>query len=262
MRITEDEWDISKILDVQKGRILPRNLECENRHSDCFVYVLTGQAQYRFGDRWCLAEPGNIIYLAHGSRYSIRVGVENYTFVYFNFLLADTPVPLENEIYKAKRLAGLENDFDRLHSLWTLGDYADKLYCKSLAYKIYSEIAKASLSAYVSKDRRLQMEDAAKFMEDNLADSELSVAALSQRYQISQVHFRRTFYRVYHTTPIGFLLSLRIKRAKEMLTTEDCSIARIAEKCGFENHYYFSKVFKSATAVTPSEYRKYYGKIL
>jgi len=262
LKITEKEWNIKEILNVRRGRTRPQRVECENRYSDCFVYVLTGQAEYFFGDRCCLAEPGNVIYLARGSQYSILVTDENYTYIYFDFLFDGIPEPMENEIYKEKNIAGLENEFHRLHRLWAVADYADKLYCKSLVYKVYSEIAKANLSRYVSKDRKRQMEDAAKYMEDNLADSNLSVADLSQRYRISQVHFRRTFYHVYHTTPIGFLTSLRIKRAKEMLSGESCSIAEISEKCGFQNHYYFSKVFKSVTAQTPSEYRKNNAKLL
>ena len=262
MKLTENVWKIHEILHVHKGRIVPRSIECKRRHSDCFVYVLTGQAQYIFDDRPCLAEAGNIIYLAHGSKYSIHVTDENYTFIYFDFLLDAGPVPLENEIYKVKSPVTLENDFERLHKLWTLGDYSDRLYCMSLVYRIYSEIARACLSQYVPKRRKLQMEDAAKYMEEHLADSSLRISSLAQRYQLSEVHFRRTFYLVYRATPAGFLISLRIKKAKELLISETCGIAQISEKCGFQNHYYFSKVFKAATAVTPSEYRKYYGKIL
>ena len=49
---------------------------------------------------------------------------------------------------------------------------------------------------------------------------------------------------------------VKIKKAKELLADENIKISVVAEKCGFQNHYYFSKVFKSETNMTPLSFRK------
>lgn len=57
-------------------------------------------------------------------------------------------------------------------------------------------------------------------------------------------------------TPLDYLTSLRINKAKELLKTTSYSIAIIARYVGISNPPYFSVVFKKITKETPSHYRK------
>ena len=258
MKITDLELNVMLISSVQKGRIVPSNVTCAKRHSDCFVYVLSGEAEYTFNNKHFLAQAGNVIYLSHNSAYLINVTDENYTFIFIDFFFEnDKNIIFENEIYKSKGLLHLEKNFEELYHFWCLGNYSDKIYCKSLIYNVYSEIAKSSFAQYIPKDRRNQIENIAEYISDNLADNTLNVLKLSEMCDISEVHFRRIFSSIYHISPIKFITALRIKKAKELLVTETYNISEISELCGFQNHYYFSKIFKSETKMTPSEFRKY-----
>ena len=151
MKITETEQNIRTILNVYRGSIPPRHIDCRSRHSDCFVYVLTGQAAYTFDGIQCTAQSGDIIYLSRGSWYTIDVAVDNYTFYYLDFLFDNAGKPFDNEIYQSENLVSLLQDFEKMHRLWTLGDFADKLSCRSLVYRIYSEVVRAKLFQYVSR---------------------------------------------------------------------------------------------------------------
>ena len=55
-----------------------------------------------------------------------------------------------------------------------------------------------------------------------------------------------------------YLISYRLKIAKENLTTTDDSINIIAWKSGFQSTAYFIKAFKEQTGMTPGKYRKEY----
>lgn len=48
----------------------------------------------------------------------------------------------------------------------------------------------------------------------------------------------------------------RVEAAKILLRKGNCSIAEIAEKVGFSDYNYFTKIFKKIVGVTPSQYRK------
>ena len=61
-------------------------------------------------------------------------------------------------------------------------------------------------------------------------------------------------YRLFfNVTPKQDLLDARIVKAKTLLSFS-CIISEVARNCGFENEYYFSRVFKKKTGMTPSEY--------
>lgn len=57
------------------------------------------------------------------------------------------------------------------------------------------------------------------------------------------------------TTFSHYLTNLRITNAKKLLTTTDISINEISVKTGFNDYFYFLKIFKKYTGHTPSEYR-------
>lgn len=259
MKITDTALSIKSILNVHKGRIPPSSPVCASRHSDCFVYVLSGFADYTFKKKTYTASAGDIIYLAHKSAYSINVTDDNYTFIFIDFYFeSDKKIVFENEIYKSKVVSLLKSNFEKFFHLWTKGDFSDKVYCKSLIYKIYSQIIKSSLCDYVSSHRRHQIEGIAQYIAENLADSSLSVSKLSQMCDISEVHFRRIFSHIYRTSPLKYINSVRLNKAKELLLSDSFSIYEISLMCGFENHHYFSKIFKEETNMTPSKFRNYY----
>lgn len=52
------------------------------------------------------------------------------------------------------------------------------------------------------------------------------------------------------------LLDIRIRRAQELLRSTNESIERVAELTGYNDYFYFTKVFKKATGLSPSAYRK------
>lgn len=258
LKITDSVLNITSILGVYKGRIPPSAPICTARHSDCFVYVLSGKAEYFFDGKVFVADTNSVIYLSHNSNYSIKVTDNNYTFIYIDFIFEkENNTPFSNDIYKSKSIALLKNAFEKLYRLWNIGNFSDKIYCRSVAYNIYSDIARSVFSQYVSYDRRKQIENIAAYISENL-QSNLTVEELSRMCGITAVHFRRIFSYIYHTSPVRFITLARINKAKELLITESCAISEISEICGFKNHYYFSKVFKAQTTMTPGQFRNFY----
>ena len=52
-----------------------------------------------------------------------------------------------------------------------------------------------------------------------------------------------------------YLSGYRLEKAKKLLEQDYMKITEIAEKCGYANANYFSKVFREGTGMTPLEYR-------
>lgn len=254
MRITDRELSIENIIQVIKGTIPISNPDCKKRHSDCFVYVTSGYADYTYKGKTVRANAGDIIYLAYKSKYQIHVEVPDYRYIYVDFFFGGDDVR-ENEIFKFKGVHNLEREFINLRKLWNDGGFSDRIRSKSILYNVYAEIIHNSLT-FIPSVRNKKIEAAINEIHKSFADKEITVGDLSRLCNMSEVHFRRVFSQVYQTSPVKYINRLKINKAKELLVLSDISISEVSERCGFFNPYYFSKVFKENTGVTPGEYRK------
>lgn len=83
----------------------------------------------------------------------------------------------------------------------------------------------------------------------------VSLQELASVANISPIYFHKLFVAYFHKTPNQYLLDLRITHAKRKLLSEDSSLAGIALECGFTSQSYFCSRFKTATGLTPLQYR-------
>ena len=87
----------------------------------------------------------------------------------------------------------------------------------------------------------------------------MSVKDISKLFNVSERHLRRIFKRHTGELTLGrLIINTRVKLSYELLMHTGMSIAEIAEKCGFSDQFVFSKSFKKATNLSPSNYRKAY----
>ncbi|MFP4561935.1 MAG: AraC family transcriptional regulator [Spirochaetia bacterium] len=88
-------------------------------------------------------------------------------------------------------------------------------------------------------------------MENHLFDN-LDMEELSGQLEISYTHFRTLFKNYTGQSPYQYYLNMKINKAKEMLETGELSVKEVALDLAFENQYYFSRLFKKKTGVSPS----------
>lgn len=85
----------------------------------------------------------------------------------------------------------------------------------------------------------------------------ISLDILADRFSISKQALIQKFKKATRKTPMEYLTYIRIDRSKLLLRDTALSVGEIASQCGFENVYYFSNVFKRATGMTPTGYRRF-----
>jgi len=73
---------------------------------------------------------------------------------------------------------------------------------------------------------------------------------------MSYSSFRRLFKQFTGLAPNQYLLDLKIGKARNLLINTSLQIKQISDACGFENHFYFSRIFKRRTNLSPLSYRK------
>ncbi|MEI6425672.1 MAG: AraC family transcriptional regulator [Lentisphaerota bacterium] len=87
-------------------------------------------------------------------------------------------------------------------------------------------------------------------------DSKISLEKLASIACVSKGHFQRAFKMKYGVSPVTYINQYRISAAKNLLSTTSLSCAEIAEEVGFDDIFYFSKVFKKVTGRNPKSLRK------
>ena len=89
--------------------------------------------------------------------------------------------------------------------------------------------------------------------------SDLSVASLAARANLSPRHFARLFHREVGVAPAAWVESARVSAARRLLETGRETPKRVAMQCGFANADTLRRAFVRHVGVTPSEYRKRYA---
>ena len=77
----------------------------------------------------------------------------------------------------------------------------------------------------------------------------------ARKLSISYSHFRRLFREVAGCAPNQFLIEARLSYAERMLENGVLSIAEVAHRCGFQDEFYFSRLFRKHRMISPSALR-------
>lgn len=91
------------------------------------------------------------------------------------------------------------------------------------------------------------------------SDRNLSLEDVCAATSYNKTYLSAVFRRDFNLTVNEFILSQRIRRAKEMLRYSEYGIGGIASQLGFASVAHFSRLFKEATGQTPSRFRKLNG---
>lgn len=92
-------------------------------------------------------------------------------------------------------------------------------------------------------------------------DEPVTLEQLAELAGMAKRSFQRDFRTATGLSPIAYLLRLRIRRAAELLRSEDLTISEIGFRVGFDDSNYFSRQFRAAMGVSPREYRKRYDSV-
>lgn len=133
----------------------------------------------------------------------------------------------------------------------------DELSLTADFYALCSLFNRVYEKNYFAKDMRIK--NAEKYICEHFKESEC-IQTAAKNCGISRRRFDDLFKKCFDVTPGRYLIDLKIEYAKRFLATSDAGISQIAELCGINDIYYFSKLFKKETGCTPSQYRAKYKK--
>ncbi len=93
-----------------------------------------------------------------------------------------------------------------------------------------------------------------RWLDQNLG-ARYDLSALAEAFHVSTRTMLRRFGREAGQTPLGYLQSARVRRARHLLETTDKTVVRIAAELGYADTSTFSAVFARHTGHRPRDYR-------
>ncbi len=95
-----------------------------------------------------------------------------------------------------------------------------------------------------------------KYIDHNYQEH-ITMESLADHFHFSASYINKMFRSQFGVPPMKYLLNLRIEKACTLIKeNEDLGIGSIGEMVGYSDSRYFSRIFRSVTGLTPSEYKK------
>lgn len=104
-------------------------------------------------------------------------------------------------------------------------------------------------------DKQNYLSIAISFMNNNLK-KRISLEDLSEACQCSKSNLHKVFTKSMHCAPMDYYIQLKMQRACRYLAHSDRKIKVIARELGYDDQYYFSRLFSKAIGKSPSDYRR------
>ena len=94
------------------------------------------------------------------------------------------------------------------------------------------------------------------YMEEQMDNAELTIDEFAEQLMLSRTIFYRKLKSIVGLTPVDFIREIRIKRAVQLIDSDEYNFSQVAYMTGFNDPKYFSKCFKKGIGITPSEYKE------
>jgi AraC-like DNA-binding protein len=224
-----------------------RRWRAEGRREHIIGVQLSGSAIHDFGYKKFVLSGNCILFFNRRDDYDVEVleAGDSFTVHFSTYEDVDTEsfcIPLANvgdALSILGRIESAKNDGEGLSVL-------------SLTYRLCAEFDRIRKKAYAPRDGRMLF--AKTYMDAHFTEPDCLGAAVAQS-GLSARRFGDLFRFAFDTTPNRYIVGRRVDRAKSLLEAGGLTVAEIAELCGFSDVYYFSKVFKRETGVTPGKWK-------
>lgn len=224
----------------------------KERTYSVIVIRISGTGVYGFDDKEITVGPGEGIFFPKGSTDTFRLLSENGRYVRIHFNSDGHPGRPEKFIVDDMNY--FLTAFDKLRSSLLFDNKKKKLLSISHFYEILSLLSTEEEKLYFNSEKITLIEPALRYLEEHLYDSDLVVGNLCDLCEISNVYLRRIFVKYTGKSPGKYVTEKRLEKAKSILDNGEYTlISNVAERVGYTNPFYFSRIFKKYYGYTPSE---------
>jgi AraC-like DNA-binding protein/mannose-6-phosphate isomerase-like protein (cupin superfamily) len=281
----KNETYFSHLLHSTFGReVKPINRPVTSHRHDVFhiVLVTEGSGTYLIQGKACSAKPGSIFIISPGEEHCLlNTGKEivrdcEITFEFrsrsgkvlrspFHEVLSiwasEKCKPIYNSTVSPRLFSQITEDIEQIVRTGLYREENPNLLFTSLLSRIFLNLFTNLLTIKPVESQRIHpMLLVKQYIQKNYSHS-LSLAELAKMAVCTPNYLSRRFKEIYGITPISYQIRLRLLSAAHSLRTTELTIKDISQQTGFEDVYFFSKMFKKMHGQPPARFRSMSKKI-
>lgn len=224
--------------------------ECRNRKTHIIGVQINGNAVHDLEYKEITLKESCIFFLNQKDDYSVKIreAGKSYSIHFTTY----EPVFTDSFSVQLKDITPIINIMKKIDYLKSVSPDEDLLLLSNI-YKLCFDFSQILSKKYSKIDQRILK--AKQYLDEHIKEP-LCLSNAANTAGISRRRFNDLFKQTYDITPNKYLVSVRVELAKNLLKVGYLSVSDIASMSGYENVYYFSRVFKENTGISPTEYRK------
>lgn len=215
------------------------------------VFVLSGEILFEFSGLPSInAQTNDVVFLPEDKPYKLYcTNGKDWEFIVCMYSVDEnSSMPGSVKVLADKGF--LKNDFIMAEQLYKTNSAAHSLFGMGLINKCLYELFKTNEKSF-KKDG---IEKSIDYMYKNY-EKKICIKDIADFCGYSASYFKRKFEKKAGIPPMKYVTGIRMEKAKSLLDSGLFSVSETARRCGFDNVYYFSTVFKKHYRTTPSEYK-------
>jgi AraC-like DNA-binding protein len=229
-----------------------------------FVWLIEGDAEYRWADTTVQAPEGSIVLCRPGQTDFFRWDTRRRTrHGYYHFTIQSIPKDWPAE--KLWPLVRIPSEDDILRPLFrhllTWWQKGNPLLCQlTMAHMLTAFVCGETSSGDVPRDAlHAAVERAMSYIRKRLEDdpgARIALAEMAKAAFVTPEHLCRLFKTATGRSPVETLRLVRMDHAALLLARSNYAVREIAEQCGFANPFHFSRQFKQTFGTSPRAMRE------
>ena len=240
---------------VAEGRILPEFQ---------MVYITEGEGIFLCDGRTYQVKPGCVMMVLPGLKHIYKpifeTGWQEYWVgfkgTYFSQLMEEGRFSVEHVFFETglhdSILSFFSQIFDEVRSQRPLYQLKTCALILSLVAEVLTRERRKEQPNYYEK-----IVAKAKYLMESNVYKAINLPGISDQLGISTSRLNEIFKTYTSMTPYQYYIHIKIHKAESLLEEEDIPVKEAAFRMGFDDQYYFSRLFKNKTGISPSDWRKY-----
>ena len=232
-------------------------------------YLVEGETRYQIGDEVWTLKPGDVILIPKGVLHNTSNLNHGCTErMLLNFSASALPPSVKMLKCFDQRLIVLEGEKQQqlqelMHKIEAEQEKNEPLSQELMCAYLWELLILFSRSLSDEKPKQRVKDDSVlpikQYIDEHWQDS-IALEELGKLFAISPCHLSKKFRKSMGFGLHEYIELVRMMHAEHMLIKSKCTVAQIAESCGFSNANYFSSVFKRIHGCSPKTYQKQYAE--